>query len=148
MDLQYSNYDNPKLPQRVRIEWSRVVVDDDNQPRPDEAQDGFWPSENPDDAGYVGPMSSEEFTKHYERAKARMRAWENDEWNWIGVRARATIHVPIGGGSFTTYHLLSPGLWGVESDSGEEYLNEIFEDEKASLMAHLRSISEAVKTLL
>lgn len=146
MDLQYQNFDNPKLPQRVRIEWSRVIVDDDFQPRPDEAQDGFWPSSDPDDDGYIGPNGN--LDEAYAEAKARMRAWEDGEWNWVGVRARATIFVPIGGGSFTTYSLLSPGLWAIESDSGEEYFAETFENEKESLMAHLRTISEAVKELL
>jgi hypothetical protein len=148
MNMIYRNFDNSKLPQAVRIEWSRVVTDDHgNYDRPDENDDGFWPSQDPKAAGYVGDVSQDEFERMHDEAKARMRAWEAGEWNYVGVQARATIFVPIGGNSFSTYELLSPGLWSIESDSGEEYLNSVFEDEKASLLADLRKIGEAIAAL-
>lgn len=145
MHMQYRNIDCPKQPQRVRIEWSRVVTNDLDNPRPDEHDDGFWPSEDPDDAGYIGAGGNIE--EAYALAKARMEAWERGDWSYVGVQARAQIFVPIGGGSFTQYELLSAGLWSIESDSGE-YLEEVYEDEKASLQAHLRAICEAITDLL
>lgn len=76
-----------------------------------------------------------------EKAEARMKAWRQGDWRYIGIRARATIYVPIGGNSFAVYTLSSPGLWGVESDSGD-YLDETFEEEKATLTDHLKTIGE------
>lgn len=144
---QFSMTDNSKLPQQVRLEWSRLVVDDCEQPRPDEAMDGFWPSQNPADNGYVGNVSDEEFEAAWKRAQARMDAWENGEWNWVGVQARVRIMVPVGGNSFACYELTSPGLWSIESDSGEEYLAEVYEEQKAELEAHLRTIGAAITAL-
>lgn len=61
-------------------------------------------------------------------SRARLQALMNDDWHYIGVRAAATITV-IQAGYETSYELLSPGLWGVESDADEGRLKEIFEDE-------------------
>jgi hypothetical protein len=137
---QFSMTDNSKLPQKVRLEWSRLVVDDCEQPRPDEAMDGFWPSWD----DYSGQDAGDNFEKDHRAAEARMRAWENGAWNFIGVQARVRIMVPVGGNSFACYELTSPGLWSIESDSGEDYLAEIYEEQKAELEAHLRIIGEAL----
>jgi hypothetical protein len=134
---QFSMTDNSKLPQKVRLEWSRLVVDDCEQPRPDEAMDGFWPHSEDFNTGA-------EYDGSYAQAKARMEAWENGEWNWIGVQARVRIMVPVGGNSFACYELTSPGLWSIESDIGEDYLAEVYEEQKAELEAHLRIIGEAL----
>ncbi len=143
MDAQFRMIDSDKLPQQVRIQWARLIVEDEHQPRPDEAQDGFWPSVNPDDAGYIGSDSPQLLEAAWDRAEARMEAFENGEWRWIGVQARARVLVPIGGNSFAAYEFTSPGVWGTESDSDEAHLNEIYEEEQASLRDHLRKIGEA-----
>lgn len=141
---QFSMTDNSKLPQKVRLEWSRLVVDDCEQPRPDEAMDGFWPSTDSDDAGYIGSDDPRQLEAAWNAADNRMQDFEAGVWNWIGVQARVRIMVPVGGNSFACYELTSPGLWSIESDSGEEYLTEIYEQEKATLEAHLRIIGEAL----
>lgn len=55
---------------------------DDCNDSPDERQDGFWPSHDPNDAGYVLP---ENFDKQQAIAEKVMRAWKNDEWHYFGV---------------------------------------------------------------
>lgn len=138
MTEQFRNFDAPKAPQAVRIEWERVLKDDDSADRPDQMQDGFWPSQDPEDAGYVEP---DKFEEAQELAQTRMAEFDAGDWGYVGVIARAHIAVPIGGGSFCTYTLDSPGLWGVESDS-PEYLAEVFEEQKAELLEHLKTMGE------
>lgn len=127
---QFRNYDlrdaSSVDPNKVRIEWSREVVEDDSY-RTFGDYDGH-------------PEGSEEEAQ----AKERWEAHERGEWSFVGIRAQATIHVPIGGNSFCTYMLTSAGLWGVESDSGEEYLNEVFEEEKASLTDAIKRFHEGL----
>jgi hypothetical protein len=123
MDTQFRNFDAPSRPQVVTIEWERLTPDDQD------ASPLEWMDESdPDDA-------------------ERILAWRDGDFSMIGVQAQATVIVPIGGGSFTVYEFTSPGLWAVESDSGEAYLNEIFENEKAELLEHVAKIGQAFATL-
>jgi hypothetical protein len=55
---------------------------DDCNDAPDERQEGFWPSHNPNDAGYVYP---ENFDAQQAIAEKVMAAWKNDEWHYYGV---------------------------------------------------------------
>jgi hypothetical protein len=80
--------------------------------------------------------------EYAEEDKARVRAYYRGEWSYIGVQARATLRIPVGGGSFALYTLASPGLWGTEDDSGAEYLEQVYQDELACLKAHLRTLCE------
>ena len=118
---RYATFD-AAWPQVVRVIWER-----------EEAHD---PDASPTDYLFQDEDNREE-------DQARLNAWRNDEWSFIGIRARATLFVPIGGGSFTTMELCSAGLWGIESDSGEEYLASVFEDEKGALVDQLATLGNA-----
>ena len=74
--------------------------------------------------------------------EARLTAWRRDEWHFLGIRARATIKVPYGinPDCWITSELLSPGLWGIESDSGDRYFQEVYREERAILIAMLASL--------
>mgnify|MGYP001559832617 CR=1 FL=1 len=149
-ELQYRNYDS-KQPQRPSIDWEKVVTPDDCSDAPDERDDGYWPSRDPDDCGYVGEITDEEFQAMHDKAQARYDAWKRGDWCFVGIAAKATIHVPIGCGSFTSYTLQSPGIWGIEGDdafdTSEGYRNEVYEEQKAELLHHLKAIGEFVSTL-
>jgi hypothetical protein len=131
MSDQFRNYDakpgSTIDPNAVRIVWTREEVDDDSH-RTFEDYDGH-----------------EEGSEDEAAARERWSGYERGEWSFIGVRAKAEIHVPIGGGSFCIYTVTSPGLWGVESDSGEEYLASVYEDEKAELAANIRRFAEGLE---
>ena len=58
--------------------------------------------------------------------------FDRGDWHLVGVFADAEIHFPYGKDSIVA-HLQSPGLWGVQSHSGEDYFNEIFEEEAKTL---------------
>lgn len=82
--------------------------------------------------------------------EARLSAWRNDEWHFLGIQARATIKIPHGVNPecWITAELQSPGLWGIESDSGREYFEEVYRDERALLIGMLASLKTFQLTAL
>ena len=74
--------------------------------------------------------------------EARLAAWRNEDWHFVGIRARATIKLPHGSNPecWTTSKLLSPGLWGIESDSGDDYFRQVFDEEREILIGMLASL--------
>jgi hypothetical protein len=92
---------------------------DDCGDRPDERDDAFYPSRDPEAAGYVLP---ENFDAEMDKAKRAMAAWERDEWFYVGVAVAVECEgVP----------LVDPyafALWGVECNypySDNDYLREV-----------------------
>jgi len=84
------------------------IYRDDCSDRPDERQDGFWPSLDPQSAGYIGPKSQRTLDRHMARAKAVMNAWLNDEWFYCGVAVTAEKN------GITVTDEFSNALWGIE----------------------------------
>ena len=60
--------------------------------------------------------------------KKRLEAYYNNEWHFVGIQAVAEIRID---GLLQTIN--SGGLWGIESDSSDEYFDEVFEEEKEQL---------------
>lgn len=129
-----------KRPDGCYVQFVRVIMDDDCQDRPDEHGDGFWPSKDENDAGYVLP---ENFDTEMEKAQDRMDAWEAGDWNYIGIQARALVMV-VRNGVGTMLDFKSAGLWGTESDSGEEYLGEIFAEECEALKDIISALANPI----
>jgi len=141
MTTQFRMLDNAKLdPSRVHIQWSMRTEHDDTKGRPDEDDEGFWPSSDPDACGYVEPSRFDEAMR---KAQERMDAFDRGDWHFCGVVARAEILIPIGGNSFRSLMIESAGLWGIESDSGD-YLREVYEEEKDELRAQLRMFADCI----
>ena len=82
--------------------------------------------------------------------ETRMKAWLAGDWHFLGIRARATIKIPHGSNPDCriTSELLSPGLWGIESDSGDEYFQEVYRDERTLLIDMLQSLKTFELTAL
>ena len=98
------------------------VVRDDTPDAPDKRQDGFWPSLDPKEAGYIGAGKTDaDLESAKARAKAVMDAWEADEWFYCGIVvgvSRAGIALDDNAAS----------LWGIEAnypDSDNAYLTEV-----------------------
>lgn len=66
----------------------------------------------------------------------RLEKFVAGAWWFIGVQVSAVVDVP-GEGSRT---VTSPGVWGIESDCGEEYVREVAEDEIAQLREELEGM--------
>lgn len=141
----FRNYDAPNAPQETQITFEMITRPDDHAGPPWESDEGFWPSPDPDAPGYVPPHA---YDSEMKKAQARHDAYVRGDWGMVGIQARAVVSVPIGGGSFATYRLESPGLWGIEGDSGVEYLAEVFEEEKHALLAAMADIGQAASALL
>lgn len=94
-----------------------------------------------DTAGNYEGCTLEEITDNVAKDSARLQAYYNGDWRMIGIRAVATIWIQRPGYQ-TNYTLESSGLYGIESDSGEEYLNEVYAEE----CSQLREDIEAMKT--
>jgi hypothetical protein len=63
------------------------------------------------------------------------------------VRAVAHVQIPHGtdsrnGPVYILTTLKSPGVWGIEDDSGEDYFNEVFKEEQRILYEMLNSLRE------
>lgn len=74
--------------------------------------------------------SADEAPKYRAQDKARLASYGNFWW-CVGVRARVDFVV-----KGTVQTLFSSGLWGIESDSGDDY----FDDVAAEQVAELRDI--------
>lgn len=64
---------------------------------------------------------------------------------FVGVQARATIPVRVG--TTLSFHLLSltsAGLWGIEEDSGEDYFQEVYAEEREQLAGELVELARMI----
>lgn len=141
MSDQFRQYDASALDQVVSIDWQMVTRTDETAGTPEERDQSFWPSRDPDAAGYVEP---EHFDEAQAKADAQMEAFNAGDWEYVGVLAVASVTIPIGAGSFRTYVLESAGLWGVESDADDDYLASVFTEEKGELQSDLKALAEHV----
>ncbi len=95
---------------------------DDCRDSPDERQDGFWPSRDPQAAGYVRP---ENFDAEQAKAEKVMAAWNNDRWWYCGIVI--SIHVDLLGEEVLLDNFAA-SLWGIEAnypDSDNSYLTDV-----------------------
>jgi len=67
----------------------------------------------------------------------RLAKFRSDEWSFQGCYAVAELHYEASPGCFRLDELRSAGLWGIESDSGSEYLRSVEIHELADLSSHL-----------
>lgn len=71
-----------------------------------------------------------------------IRAFEADEWGYVGIYAVATVYVPLGAGGATfIVDIPGPGLWGVESNAGEAYHREVGDEQVGELRAVLDALN-------
>lgn len=87
---------------------ARIVRDDDATP-PDDRDDGFWPSIDPESARYIGSDSPATLSDANALAESIITAWRNDEWFYCGV----VISVRCGE---ITLDENAASLWGVEAN--------------------------------
>ena len=59
----------------------------------------------------------------------RLAAYQRGDFYFVGVRAVACC-VIVRAGVGTYQNIESPGVWGIESNCGEEHINQIYEEEK------------------
>jgi len=62
-----------------------TIYRDDCSDAPDQREDGFWPSLDPKDAGYIGKKTEAQLTAAKRKASHIMNSWKADEWWYVGV---------------------------------------------------------------
>lgn len=92
------------------------VARDDNNERPDQRDDGFWPSRNPESAGYVGNVAPGQYEEMLQHAHRVMEAWKKDEWFYCGI----ILEVEYEGVTLNDH---ATSLWGVECNYPESKNN-------------------------
>jgi hypothetical protein len=87
---------------------------------------------------FVAAMSGDETgnPKSVEEDYRRMEAYNHNEWYMLGVYVVATVSYADAQGCHRLEHLQSAGVWGVESDCGEDIV-EIENEQLDELYSHL-----------
>lgn len=119
-----------------------TVERDDTLDSPEERDEGFWPSLDPNSAGYIGPKSKRALARHTARAQAVLDAWKADEWFYCGVYVTVWMaDVPLTG-------RYSNALWGIECNYPERrprtrrnsYLRTVANELAAEALAEARNV--------
>ena len=63
-----------------------------------------------------------------------------DTWCMIGIQAKAQVMVKIVGDSWICQDIRSGGLWGIESDSDEDFFKQVDEEELNNLRDNLLAL--------
>lgn len=116
-----------------------TIHHDDSPDRPDENNDGFWPSRDPKAAGWIGNDPAVSFEDQQAHAEEVMRAWEADEWCYVGVVLSVKRND-------VTLERNAAALWGVEmnypggdnsylTEVANELLDEALEEARGTLAA-------------
>ncbi|MBK1871586.1 hypothetical protein [Taklimakanibacter albus] len=71
--------------------------------------------------------------------KARLDDFVNGAWCYVGVVCRAHVNV-IKGGHGVSFHIDSPGVWGVESDSDASYFAELQQEQQEEVKAMIEAL--------
>lgn len=84
--------------------------------------------------------------KYYKQDQERKRQYNEGRWNCIGIQAQATIQIEQTDSKCWSLHrITSPGLWGIESESGVVYFNDVAREECNSLEHDLRALNVAMR---
>jgi hypothetical protein len=89
----------------------------------------------PDDC--IGPLHAEDLSAE------RQRAYDSGEFCFVGVRVVVESN---DGTSGVSRVLTTGGLWGIESDSGEDYFRSVAADEATALTALYPALRAEIDT--
>jgi hypothetical protein len=82
---------------------------------------------------------TKEYKEYGKQDYARSEAMNRGDWCHVGIYAEAEVSREIGQGCRRLQSFRSSGLWGIESDSDESYIDETAREELANLKDHLES---------
>lgn len=94
----------------------------------------FNPSDN-----YKGE-TPENTRKYVRQDYERMESLNRGDWCFIGIRADAEVDLPGGRLARISQQITSGGLWGIESDSDQSYIESVEQEELSSLRSQLEAI--------
>lgn len=93
----------------------------------------------------VAKTDPEEAAKYRAQDAERLADYHNGYWYCVGIVAEAKLRFATPqGGWLNGPEVRSPGIWGIESDSGDDYFDEIGQDELAELRDELYALGFGV----
>lgn len=92
------------------------------------------------DPGRYEGVSPEDRAEYETQDKARLAAYNLGRWWFVGIKACAMIVMFCNSANWLTNEVSSGGLWGIESDSGDDYKKEIAQEELYSLCDALQEL--------
>ncbi len=69
----------------------------------------------------------------------RLAAYRAGDFSFVGVRLDVKLNIAVGD-DWVFQSITTPGLWSIESDSGEDYFREVAADEFATLAEMLAEL--------
>lgn len=92
----------------------------------------------PNECMFFIPANPEHAEEDYHRAECLY----TNQWCFLGIKAKALVYIINKyDRSAQVLELESPGIWGIESDSGEEYLTEACYDQLQELCSVLEILN-------
>lgn len=77
--------------------------------------------------------------EYIERDYERFESYNNQNWCMLGIFATAVVSYPAGKTNRRIETLSSSGLWGIESDSDENYITDMENEQLEDLKQHLKA---------
>jgi hypothetical protein len=113
------------------IRSSRMFIEDlpDDEHLPEKGREYrfFHPSDSGETVG------SDNYRKYALQNYDRMEQLNNGYFHYIGISAEAKVLTSYDGKNWLINTLSSGGLWGIESDSDSEYINEVQSEQLSEL---------------
>lgn len=86
-------------------------------------------------------VGTKDYYKYGLQDYERMEMLNKGDFYFIGIVANCKVKYPIGQSSFRLENFSSSGIWGIESDSGENDLDEMGKNELENLKFHLEKMN-------
>lgn len=99
-----------------------------------------WLYDETPDLSYLDQFKNSrdtEYQKYYKVDQERKAAYDID-WNMTGCQAKATVLVGEGNGFARIQEFTSGGIWGIESDSDDDFKREMEQEELSDLKSYLQ----------
>lgn len=127
-----------------------TIYRDDDQESPEGREDGFWPSLDPNSAGFIGHKSNRTLERHMAEAREVIRAWEQGEWSYVGVAVTVSKNgIPLTGeydhavwGCDSNYPLASKTKRAKRNDYLADYANDLAIEALADAKAKVVKLME------
>jgi hypothetical protein len=123
-----------------------VVTTEDYSLTPEQHDEGFWPSLDKDDPGYVEPQH---FSSALSEAKIRRMAFDSNQWHYIDIAIIAEVNLNLPGYAEKTISLGTvASMGGIELDDKQEILETINRFLLPDAIKHTRSIINNLALLI
>ena len=134
----------------VKIEVKRIIDEDPDLSFLETTPEGHYGTDG-SNWGHVSEEDKQKVISQYgsiwnacieytKQDKKRLDDYNRGVWEMIGIRAVATIHIPVNDNTVKIQTIDSGGLFGIESDSDDSHIHEIWKDQIDEVKKYLRTL--------